>query len=255
VIPAGSALAESVSPVGPERSRGVDVGVEQAFWNGRSRVRVSYFHNNFSDLIQFVDKVVLPQLGVPSDVANATAFGAYVNSSSYRARGIETSAEAAIGAVKAVGSYTFLDATVTKSFSGGTLDPAFNPAFPDIPIGAFEPLVGARPFRRPTHSGSLVVSYGRGAALVALAASFVGKRDDSTFLSDEFFGSTMLLPNRNMDDSYQKLDLSGSYLVHRNLRWYLTLENLLNQTYESGSGFPALPATVRTGVTVGLGQP
>jgi hypothetical protein len=37
------------------------------------------------------------------------------------------------------------------------------------------------------------------------------------------------------------------------LRWYLTLENLLNRKYEAASGFPALPATVRTGVSIGFG--
>ena len=46
-------------------------------------------------------------------------------------------------------SYTYLDAVVTKSLSSGVLSPAINPAFPGIPIGAYSPLVGARPFRRP----------------------------------------------------------------------------------------------------------
>jgi vitamin B12 transporter len=197
---------------------------------------------------------VLPQVGVPVDVANATQFGAYVNSSSFTAQGLEASAEVAVGPMKVVGSYTFLDAEVTKSLSGGALSPSFNPAFPDIPIGAFEPLVGARPFRRPTHAGTLLASYARGPAQVTLSTFFSGKQDDSTFLSDEFFGDSLLLPNHNMDDGYQKVDLSGSYRFHRNVRWYVTLENLLNQKYEAASGFPALPATVRTGVTLSVGS-
>ena len=56
-------------------------------------------------------------------------------------------------------------------------------------------------------------------------------------------------------DSYQKVDVSGSYRIHRNLRWYLTLENVLNQEYQAASGFPALPATVRSGVTLTFGGP
>lgn len=252
-IPADSPLAASIPPIGPERSRSFDGGIEQGFGRGRSRVRVSYFHNEFTDLIQFLSKNVLPQVGVPPAVANATAFGAYVNASSFTAKGVETSAETAVGPVKVAGSYMFLDAEVTQSLSGGALSPAFNPAFPGVPIGAFEPLVGARPFRRPTHSGSLMVSYAQGPAQVAVSAFFSGKQDDSTFLFDEFFGDSMLLPNHNMDDSYQKIDLSGSYRVHKTLRWYLTIENLLNQKYEAASGFPALPATVRTGVTIAIG--
>ena len=252
-VPEGSPLGASVSAIGPERSRNFDFGVEQGFWRGRSRVRVSYFNNEFHNLIEFVSKAVLPQLGIPVAVANATSFGAYLNSSSFDAQGVETSAEVAFRNVKAFASYTFLDAEVTESFSGGVLAPAFNPAFPDIPIGQFGPLVGARPFRRPKNAASLMVSYAQGPAHVALSASFVGKRDGSTFLDDEFFGYSMLLPNHNLEDSYQKVDLSGGYRFHRNVRWYMTIENVLDQQYEASAGFPALPATIRTGVTVGFG--
>lgn len=253
LIPPASPLAGRIPDVGPERSRGFDFGVEQGFWRGRSRLRLSYFKNEFTDLIQFVSSTVLPQLGVPPDVANATAFGAYVNSSSFDAQGLEASGETVFGPVKMAASYMFLDAEVTKSLSGGALSPSFNPAFPDVPIGAFEPLVGARPFRRPTHSGNLLVSYGRGPAQITLSAYFSGKQDDSTFLTDEFFGSAMLLPNHNLLDTYQKVDVSASYRVHRSIRWYVTAENLLNQEYQSAAGFPALPTTVRTGVTISVG--
>ena len=99
---------------------------------------------------------------------------------------------------------------------------------PGIPIGAFEPLVGARPFRRPTHAGTLLASYARGPAQVTLSTFFSGKQDDSTFLSDEFFGDSMLLPNHNMDEGYQKVDLAASYRLHRLLQWYVSLENVLN---------------------------
>ena len=155
LIPAGSPAGASVSPIGPERSRSIDAGIEQGFWRGRARARVAYFHNEFFDLLEYVNKNVLPEVGVPPDVANATPFGASVNSQSFRAQGVETSAEAAFGPVKVVASYTFLDAEVTESFSGSALSPAFNPAFPGIAIGAFSPLIGARPFRRPENSGTL----------------------------------------------------------------------------------------------------
>jgi iron complex outermembrane receptor protein/vitamin B12 transporter len=253
IVPPSSPLAASIAPIGPERSRTFDVGVEQGFWRGRSRVRVSYFNNEFSDLIEFLGKNVLPRVGVPAEVAAATQFGATVNSKSYTAQGVETSVEVAFNRLEVLGSYTFLDAEVTESFTGGVLAPAFNPAFPDIAIGQFSPLVGARPFRRPKNAGSLVVSYVQGPAQIALSGSFVGKRDGSTFLDDPFFGYTMLLPNHNLEDSYQKVDLSGSYRLHRNFRWYMTIENVLDQDYEAAAGFPALPATVRTGITVGFG--
>ncbi len=90
--------------------------------------------------------------GVPAAVANATSFGGYINSQSYRARGAEVSFEAVLAReFRVMASYTRLDAEVTEAFSAST---SFNPAFPGIAIGAFSPLVGERPFRRPTNSGT-----------------------------------------------------------------------------------------------------
>ena len=82
----------------------------------------------------------------------------------------------------------------------------FNPAFPTIPIGAFSPLVGARPFRHPTNLGTLFVAYTTDQFDVALSGYFAGTRDDSTFMSDGFFGNSLLLPNKGLDPSYQKIE-------------------------------------------------
>jgi iron complex outermembrane receptor protein/vitamin B12 transporter len=142
---------------------------------------------------------------------------------------------------------------VTKSFGSGALSPAVNPAFPAIKIGQYSPLVGSRPFRRPANSGSFVVTYGGGKGQVSLAGYFVGKRDDSTLLSDQFFGYSMLLPNQDMAPAYQKFDVSCSYQIHSRLRWYVTSENVFNATFEAAAGFPALGRAVRTGATVRVG--
>jgi vitamin B12 transporter len=176
-----------------------------------------------------------------------------VNSQSNRARGVETSGEALVKRMKFTGSYMYLDALVTKSFSSDAVSPAINPAFPGVQIGAFSPLVGARPFRRPTHSGSLTATYSDTRAQITVAGYFFGKQDDSTFLSDPDFGNSMLLPNRNLDAAYQKVDVSGSYLIHPRLRWYITVENAFDEQFEAAAGFPALPRAVRTGVTVVVG--
>jgi vitamin B12 transporter len=253
LIPAATASSLGVTPVGPERSRTLDIGIEQGLARGRGRVRVAYFNNTFDDLIEFLSKTALPQVGVPVSAANATAFGAYVNSQSNDARGVETSGEAVAGRIHMTASYMYLDAVVTKSFSSGALRPAINPAFPGIQIGAFAPLVGARPFRRPTNSGSLTLIYSDTRAQVALAGYFFGKQDDSTFLTDPSFGNSMLLPNKDLDAAYQKFDISGSYKIHPRLRWYLTLENAFDKQFEAAAGFPALPRAVRTGLTVTVG--
>ena len=249
----GVPAAPTVDPLGPERSTSFDVGVEQGFADGRARVRASYFRNSFEDLIEFVSKPTLPLVGVPVAVAQATSFGAYVNSSSFDAQGVETSAEAALGVVRLMASYTYLDAEVTESFNSGVLAPAINPAFPGIPIGQYSPLVGERPFRRPTHSGSFMVGYLDGPFDVAVSAYLSGRRDGSTFLSDGFFGYSLLLPNQDLEAGFQKVDLAAGYRPHRSVRVFVSVENLLDKDYQASYGFPALPLAARVGVTLNVG--
>ena len=247
----GTPAGTSVEPLSPEESRGLDVGLEQAFAAGRLRARIGYFNNTFEHLLEFLSRTQLIAAGVPPDVAAGTEFGAYINSSSYDAQGVELSADAAVGAGFRFGaSYTFLDAEVTEAFGRNV---AFNPAFPGIPIGAYSPLVGERPFRRPANSGTLFIGYTTGPFDVALSGYFAGTRDDSTFLSDGFFRNSLLLPNQDLDPAYQKIDVSASYRLHPRVRIYTTIDNVLNQEYSAAFGFPSLPATIRFGASVGLG--
>ena len=253
LIPTATAASFGVAPIGPERSRTLDVGLEQGFVRNRARARVAYFNNDFSDLIEFLSKTSLISFGVPASAANATAFGAYANAQSNHAKGMEASGEAVIGPVRVTGAYTYLDAVVTKSLGSGALFPSINPKFPGVPIGQFSPLVGNRPFRRPQNSGSMTVTYSDKRLQLGLAGYFVGETDDSTFLSDAFFGTSMLLPNQNLDAAYQKFDLSGSYVIVPRVRWYLTMENVFDERYQAAAGFPTLPRAVRTGLSIRLG--
>jgi len=106
--------------------------------------------------------------------ANASGFGAYVNSQSNTASGVELSGEALLGHVRVTGSYLYLDAVVTKSFSSGALSPAVNPAFPGIKIGPVRTTRGRTPFRLPANSGSLVRGVYAAQGTGALAGYFVG---------------------------------------------------------------------------------
>jgi vitamin B12 transporter len=63
----------------------------------------------------------------------------------------------------------------------------------------------------------------------------------------------LLLPNRNLDAGYQKLDLGGSYQVNHALNVYADVQNVLSQHYDEAFGFPALPFTFRSGIRVTLG--
>jgi iron complex outermembrane receptor protein/vitamin B12 transporter len=182
-------------------------------------------------------------------------FGAYINSEAFRSQGVEFEAEYRINShLFARGGYTYLDAVVQHSFSsdqagGGSI----NPAFPEIPIGAFSPLVGARPFRIAPHSGYFVLNYARSKFYSSLVGTMVGKRDDSDFLFDPNYGPTMLLPNRNLDGAYQRLDLSGGYKITSRLTAYTNIQNLSSEHYAEAFGYPALPFTFRSGIKINFG--
>jgi vitamin B12 transporter len=243
-----------VAPIRPERSRSYDVGVEQFAWNGRVRLDATFFYSQFADQLEAVPQNGLIALGVPAAIVVNTPFGASVNSLATRALGAETDLELHLGhGLTARAVYTYLDALVQRSFSSDELFPSFNPAFPTIPIGAFSPLVGNRPFNRAPHVASFYLGYARKKLTLTLSGNFVSRRDSSTFLSDADFGTTMLLPNHDLAPSYQKLDFGGSYRVNRHLEFYAAIENLASQHYDPVPGFPALPFNYHAGIKLTMG--
>jgi iron complex outermembrane receptor protein/vitamin B12 transporter len=240
----------SINPIGPQRSRTFDAGVKQSFRQARTQVELTFFKNDFYDLITYLSPAQLVSVGVSPGVVTALAgYGAYVNASSTSSKGIETQISTDLGhSLRIQANYTYLDAVVTKAF-GAT---SYNPAFPAIAIGAFSPLQGQRPFNRAPHSGSLGLFYIRRQFTGTITGSFAGRRDDSTFLYDQFYGNTMLLPNRNLDAAYQKIDLSGRYALKPSISLYTGVENLFSEHYMGTIGFPAAPFTIRSGVTITL---
>jgi iron complex outermembrane receptor protein/vitamin B12 transporter len=242
-----------VGPVGPERSRTTDFGIDQGLWRGRARLQLTYFQNHFFDLITFLDAPELVSIGVSpaaAGAANTLQGGAYVNASSTSAKGAEVQFVSDLGrGLRLQASYTYLDAVVTKAFGS----PSFNPIFPGIPIGAFSPLQGARPFRRPPHTGSLAFIYSHRKFTGAFTGYMVSRSDDSDSLDDGLYGNSLLLPNRNLDPAYQKFDLSGRYALKSFVSAYVSMENLLSEHYQAAFGFPALPFTIRGGLTFTIG--
>ncbi|HUB77216.1 MAG TPA: TonB-dependent receptor [Bryobacteraceae bacterium] len=239
-----------VGQIGPERSQDLDAGFSQGLWKGRVRFDATYFHNRFYNLITYLDPSELILIGINPGAAEASEFGAYVNASSTRAQGGELEFNSDLGhGFRLRASYTRLDAVVTKAFGA----PSYNPEFPNIPIGAYSPLQGQKPFRRAPNSGSIGLYYGHGKFVGSFTGYMVGRRDDSTFLSDQYYGNTLLLPNQNLDPAYQKFDLSGRYHVTSVVAVYTSMENLFSQHYAAAFGFPATPFTIRSGVTLTIG--
>jgi iron complex outermembrane receptor protein/vitamin B12 transporter len=254
-----------VAPIGPQNSRTYDGGVDQYLFDGRSRVSLTLFHNEFTNGIEYIPWQGLSQLGLPSAVVKAVEAsyeGADMNSEAYRAMGAELETEYQWKhSLFLRAGYTYLDATVQHSLAenfgydgfGADYNTSSTSNFPTVPIGAWSPLVGARPFRRAPHTGYFEVSYQHRHFFTALRGTFVGSRDDSDFLSDKDSGTNMLLPNHNLDAAYQRLDLTSSYQANHHLAFEANIQNLLSQHYSEAFGYPSLPFTFRTGMKFSFG--
>ncbi len=254
-----------ITPIVEEQSRAYEGGMAQSFLNERGLLRVSYFHTEYGRQIETVPATEVPDLLPQLDAAQRQALesllsnagGLDVNSQAFQAQGIESEVEYSIlKGLYVRGGYTYLDAVVQRSFTSDALHPVFNPAVSDLPIGSFTPLRGARPFERPPHTGFATASYGGRQYTVAFTAAVASRSDDSTFLGgrDIAGGNSLLLPNRNLDYGYSKLDLGGSYQLVSWLGAYAQLDNLTSNKRIAPLGYPSLPFTFRAGLRLSLGH-
>ena len=265
-LPNGSQLISqyNVTQLGAENSRTFDGGLDQEILNGRVRIGLTYFHNEFTNGVEYVPPSGLIELGVPAaNFLNTQQVGAYINSLAFRSQGLEFESEYKVSShLFARCGYTYTDAVVQRSFSSdnipsapgvapGSFNTSFN--FSTIPIGADSPLVGARPFRVAPHTGYFGFNYSQSKFYASLTGTLVSRRDDSDFLSDSNFGPGLLLPNRNLDGSYQRLELGGGYQIMPRINVYANIQNLLSEHYYEAFGYPALPLTFRTGIKLNFG--
>jgi iron complex outermembrane receptor protein/vitamin B12 transporter len=248
-----------VMPAGPQRSRTYDVGVDQNIKGEKLMFKVDYFRSTFNHQLEGVDSGALVQIFHYSPSVAKNVFTPYLNSLAFRAQGIETEIKwQPFARFYMRGGYTYLDSVVTQSFSsdaynGGTYNN--NPAFPGVAIGAEGPLIGARPFRRPPHTGFFAAQYSGGRVGLGLKGALASRSDDSTFLDgfDTNFGNSLIMPNRDLDFGYAKLDASLTYAVKRRVTIFSELDNLLGQQHMGPIGYPALPFTVRAGLKIRIG--
>jgi vitamin B12 transporter len=251
----------NVGPIGGETSRSYDGGVEQTFLNERLLMKAIYFHNEFGNQIEFVDGLTLPLIGVNPTVAQTIEQvygGASVNSLAFRAQGAEVELQGEISShIFARGGYTYTDGVVQRSFSSDAIGPQENPLFPGVELGISSPLIGARPFRRAPHVGFAGVTYTTPKWFLQVQGSFASRSDDSTFISS--FSSlagdnSLLLPNRNLDFAYAKVDVGGSYQMKDWAAVYAQLDNLVSDQHIGPIGFPSLPFTFRAGMRLAIGH-
>lgn len=251
-VPAGRALISQfgLAPLRPERSHDFDAGVDQYFGGGAGMLSLTIFEQHYYDLIEDIPTTAFPALGIPAAVATVADFGGEFNSLDQRARGVELDGRLRLGASgwRLDGSYTATAATVLRSFSFDAQAPTINPDFPDIPIGAFAPLVGARPFRVPPQTASGELGYGHGPFAGLASIYYVSRRDDSTFLTDSNFGNTLMLPNRNLDPAFTIANLSGTWSISPRWSVLAAVDNVFNSSYQEVIGFPGPKITARLGV-------
>jgi vitamin B12 transporter len=258
-----------VQPIGAALTRSYDGGFEQSIDNERALLKVTYFHNEFGNQIESVGAGEVPQLLPNLSAAQQASLSAYLNTNgaygidlnslSFRAQGVETEIQVSPRPNWFLrGGYTYLDAVVQRSFSSDALDPQQNdnPAFPGVLIGDDSPLIGARPFRRPPHTGFVSLSYGAKKWTGQMSSSFASRSDDSTYLgfSDVNFGNSLLLPNRDLDFGYASVNGYGVYQVSPRVAVYTQLDNLASQQHISPIGYLSTPMTVRGGVKITLGR-
>jgi iron complex outermembrane receptor protein/vitamin B12 transporter len=258
-----------ISPIQAPATRAWEGGGEQSFWSERLVLRINYFHNEFGREIESVGAGLIPallpnlsaqqQAALEAFLQNNNAYSLDLNSLAFRAQGIEATLESGIGkSIFLRGGYTYLDSVVQRSFSSdnAALLGGYAPTFDGIPVGIYSPLKGARPFRRPPHTGFFTATYTHRGLTGVFASAFSSRSDDSTFLgySDLNQGNSLVLPNRNLDFGYARLDLGGTYQLFSWLALYANGQNLLSDRHIAPIGFPSLPFTFRMGLRMALGK-
>jgi outer membrane receptor protein involved in Fe transport len=209
--PAGFDLAYTNNPaLKPERTRGLDAGVEQKLFHDRLALGGTYFYNHFYDLIVTLGGS-LSQLGLyqTGNLANSRAQGGEFSAKLRPARWIFVS-----------GWYTLLKSEILSLNGSENLAPA-----------PFQ--VGQELLRRPANSGAVVAAFTRGKVGVDLTGYFRG----SVLDVEPTYGATNGL-FRN--PGYANLGININYALGRGLTAYGDLRNALNQHYEEVFGYPSL---------------
>ena len=198
----------------PQRSRTVNVGVDQYVADDRVRFSATYFADRFRDLITFV---VVPQAGCPFGNTQIQ------NTDLSRARGLNFSTAIRVSHWLSLnGNYSFDDTRVLQSSSAS--------AGVQVP--------GDHLLRRPVNSGNIWLNANYRGINFNVNAYFTGARVDSDF---DGLGLT-----RN--PGYTRFDVASNYNIGRGVSLYARATNLLDKRYQDAIGFPALGRDVRVGM-------
>ncbi|MGE0448355.1 MAG: TonB-dependent receptor [Vicinamibacterales bacterium] len=197
----------------PERSRSMEVGIEQRFASDRLKLEATWFGSRYRNII-----------GLRTTEG---FFAEYVNVGLTQARGAELSAELAPHrSVRVRGGYTFLDSEIVESTS------EFSPVF----------AAGQSAFRRPRHSGFVSTSWNLSRLTVDVNGTFVGQFVDSDFASLE--------PSITRNMGWTTWDGRASWRLTPNASALFAVDNIGDRDYQQPLGYLALRRAVRAGLRV-----
>jgi outer membrane cobalamin receptor len=206
----------------PERSRSMDIGVEQALAGSALVADVTWFANRYDDLIVAVRNVLAGASRYKSDnIANARARGLELGLSWRSKTGLSARA-----------AWTLLDTEIL--------------GVDGLPGAAPSPYaVGDQLIRRPRQQGSLDLTWvtTRGTGFVKLNGRGVMADLEPNF-------GTPVLESRG----FVTTTIGGSVCVSRNIDVIARVSNLFNRSYEEALGFPALGRAASVGVRVTAGR-
>jgi vitamin B12 transporter len=208
----------------PEQSTTADAGIDQFFASDRVKLSVTYFHNDFHNIVSFAS-------GGASQ--NCPAFGgSFFNTDKARAYGSNASFEVkATRWLNFAGNYAYDDSLVIKS--PNATDPALVP--------------GNRLFLRPLNSANLVANAHFRRMNWNLAGTYVGRTADSDFLST-IINDVCTGPCIKSNPSWVRWDLANSINLGHGVSTIARVENLFNRHYEDAVGYPALRLNYRLGL-------
>jgi outer membrane cobalamin receptor len=204
----------------PERSRSLDLGIDQQFAGGAYHLAATAFFNRYDDLIVTVGRSLRDASRYRTD-----------NISNARARGLELSGEARLPRGLAVGaSHTFLATEILSVDGLERLAPA--------PFAVGDPLI-----RRPRHQSAATVRFST-ARLSAFAELL--QRSRTLDLEPNFGSSGGLF----FASGYATINAGVSVPIVGHLQVFARGLNLTNRQYEETLGYPALGRSGIVGVRV-----
>lgn len=200
----------------PERSTTVDAGIEQMLASDRLKISVTYFHNDFHDIVSFSQDLT-PTPTCPFGT------GTFFNTDKARAFGAISGFEAKLTTwLRVMGNYTYDDTRVLVA--PNAFDPTLAP--------------GNRLFHRPLHAANFVMNARWRNINWNFAGTYVGRTTDSDFTG---LGITS-------NPSWVRWDVATSVPIRYGLSATAHVENLFDRKYEDAVGYPALGRNFRLGV-------